>query len=130
MSGLNNITFSNSNSEKDPGDFTNTFTSTGYEFDENTCRWDIGLNLNELTGISALKDLEVKIYGGNNEKFTKLWLDLNIANILDVEATIKLEDVGSSVTTWSNDIESSFTSINNISFPESKLNQPNEYIGN
>ena len=130
MSGLNSITFSNSNSEKDPGDFTNTFTSTGYKFDEKACRWDIGLNLNELTGISALKDLEVKIYGGNNEKFTKLWLDLNIANILDVEATIKLEDVSSSVTTWSNDIESSFTSINNVSFPESKLNQPNEYIGN
>lgn len=127
-SKLSSISLSNNEEEKAPGDFTNTFTSTGFKYTESQKRWDVGLNLNELTGISALKDLEIKLYGGNNEKFTRLWAKLNVANILSVEATIDLEDTASSITDWSSSIQSKFTKINNVSFPENKLNNPKAYI--
>ena len=130
MSAFDSISFSNNNSEKDPGDFTNTFTSTGYKYVESANRWDIGLNLNELTGISALKDLEVKIYGGQHEKWVKLWAKLNIANILSIDATINLEDTTTSTTDWSSSIQSKFNAINGVSFPSNKLNNPNAYIEN
>ena len=68
-----------SSDEKEPGNFTNTFTSTGF-----TCTTTgsglntkhtikLGLNLNELTGIDALKELEATLtstritYQGNSE---------------------------------------------------------------
>ena len=123
---LSSISLSNEQEEKPAGDFTNTFTSTGYNYKESEKRWDIGLNLNELTGISALKDLEIRLYGGNNEKFTRLWAKLNVANILTVEATIDLEDTPNSIVDWSSSIQSKFTTINNVSFPSSKLNNPND----
>ena len=128
VSKLDSISLSSSTEEKPAGDFTNTFTSTGYKYVESANRWDIGLNLNELTGISALKDLEVKLYGGNNEKFTKLWAKLNVANLISIEATITLEDTPSSTADWSSSIQSKFSTINNASFPENKLNNPNAYI--
>ena len=128
MDGLKSISFNKDSSEQAPGDFTNTFTSTGYKYIESANRWEIGLNLNELTGISALKDLEVKIYGGNNEKFVKLNASLNVANIVSVSATINLEDTPSSTTTWSSSIQSKFSAINDVNFPESLLNNPKGYI--
>ena len=124
---LSSISLS-SDSEKAAGDFTNTFTSTGYKYTASAKRWDIGLNLNELTGISALKDLEIKLYGSSKEKFTRLWAKLNVANLLSVEATIDLEDTATSITDWSSDVQSSFNAINGVNFPESKLNNPKDYI--
>jgi len=58
---------SSSSSEKDPGNFTNTFTDTGFALTEKGSGMSkvytikLGLNLNELTGISALKELEATI---------------------------------------------------------------------
>ena len=49
--------------EKDAGDFANIFTETGFSYDSTKTRWDIGLNLDELTGIDALKTLELSLYG-------------------------------------------------------------------
>lgn len=118
-----------SEEQKPAGDFTNTFTSTGFKYDESKRRWDIGLNLNELTGISALKTLEVKLYGSTAEKFTKLWVELNVASLLTVEATINLEDTPTSTTDWSSSVQSSFTAINDVDFPADKLNNPNASIG-
>ena len=68
-----------SSSEKEAGDFTNTFTSTGFSCTTVGTGLDtvhtikLGLNLNELTGINALKELEATIkstrlsYQGNSE---------------------------------------------------------------
>ena len=128
MEKIGNISFKNEQEERDAGDFTNTFTSTGYKYNESANRWDIGLNLNELTGISALKNLELKLYGGNNEKFTGLWAKLNVANILDVTASISLEETDSSITDWSSSLQSSFSAINDVNFPVDKLNNPDAYI--
>ena len=118
-----------SEEQKPAGDFTNTFTSTGFNYDESKRRWDIGINLNELTGISALKTLEVKLYGSAAEKFTRLWVELNVANLLTVEATINLEDTPTSTTDWSSSVQSAFTAINGVDFPADKLNNPNASIG-
>ena len=127
-SSLTNISME-SEEQKPAGDFTNTFTSTGFNYDESKRRWDIGVNLNELTGISALKTLEVKLYGSAAEKFTSLWVELNVANLLTVEATINLEDTPTSTTDWSSSVQSAFTAINNVDFPANKLNKPTECIG-
>lgn len=65
ISQLGNLT--TSGSEKPAGDFTNTFTSNGFEcVTENTGMNTVhtitlGLNLNEVTGISALKELNATI---------------------------------------------------------------------
>lgn len=114
--------------QKPAGDFTNTFTSTGFSYNESAKRWDIGLNLNELTGISALKTLEIKLYGNSAERFSKLWAKLNVANVLTVEATINLEDTPASTSDWSSSIQSAFNAINGVDFPASKLNKPTECI--
>ena len=118
-----------SGEQKAAGDFTKTFTSTGYNYDASKRRWDIGLNLNELTGISALKTLELKLYGSAEEKFTSLWAELNVANLLTVEATINLENTATSITDWSSSIQSAFTGINSVNFPTDKLNNPTAYVG-
>lgn len=70
---------SSSSSEKPAGDFTKTFTSTGFSCvttgsEASTVHTiKLGLNLNELTGIDALRELEATItstrltYEGNDE---------------------------------------------------------------
>ena len=128
MEKIGDISFKNETEERPAGDFTNTFTSTGYQYNSSANRWDIGINLNELTGISALKDLEIKLYGSDSERFTKLWVKLNIANLLALQATINLEDTPVSQADWASSIQSSFNAINGVDFPANKLNNPNSYI--
>ncbi len=79
MSKIVGSSLSSSSSEKAAGNFTNTFTSTGFSCtttgkDASTVHTiQLGLNLNELTGIDMLKELEVTLsstrvtYGGNDE---------------------------------------------------------------
>ena len=52
-----------SSSETAAGDFTNTFTSTGFQCNPTDSGYQIkvGINLNELTGISVLKSVEATI---------------------------------------------------------------------
>ena len=117
--------------EQAAGDFTNLFTSTGYKYTASKNQWDIGINLNEITGIDALRELELTINGRDDETLSKLDASLNIkASLvtLALTATINLDRLDPTVTNWSNSIESAFNTINNVDFPESKLNQPFEYI--
>ena len=113
------------------GDFTNLFTSTGYSYNESKNQWKVGINLNEITGIDALRELELVINGRNDETLSSLVASLNIkASLVTIKlgADITLDPLDPTVTNWSNSIESAFNTINGVSFPESKLNQPFEYI--
>ena len=117
--------------EQAAGDFTNLFTDTAYSYNANKKQWNIGINLNEITGIDALRELELSITGRNDETLSKLVASLNIkASLVTIElgATINLDPLDSTITNWSNSIENAFNTINNVNFPESKLNQPFEYI--
>ena len=113
------------------GDFTNLFTSTGYSYNESKNQWKVGINLNEITGIDALRELELVINGRNDETLSSLVASLNIkASLVTIKlgADITLDALDPTITNWSNSIESAFNTINGVSFPESKLNQPFEYI--
>ena len=130
VSKIGNISLESSSSEKAAGDFTNLFTSTGYQYDANNKKWKIGINLNEITGIDALKALELTLYGSDQERLSGLDVNLNIqASIAKISITAKLTlDTGSAnQTDWSSSIQSSFAAINNVSAGD-KLNNPNSYV--
>ena len=113
------------------GDFTNLFTSTGYSYNGSKNQWKVGINLNEITGIDALRELELTINGRDDETLASLDASLNIkASLVTISlgATMTLDRLDPTITNWSNSIESAFNTINNVNFPESKLNQPFEYI--
>ena len=100
-------------------------------YNESKNQWKVGINLNEVTGIDALRELELVINGRNDETLSSLVASLNIkASLVTIKlgADITLDALDPTVTNWSNSIESAFNTINGVSFPESKLNQPFEYI--
>ena len=91
-----------SSEEKKAGNFTNTFTSTGFSCNTrgsglstvHTIR--LGLNLNELTGIDALKELEATLtstritYEGNSEGMdilSKLDASLRVHYAVDINVS-------------------------------------------
>ncbi len=125
-----------SDEQKPASDYTNTFTSTGYSYNDSQKKWSIGLNLDVLTGVDALKELEIDIYGNNNEKFSKLAGSLNIqafklgslSSKISVGFSVTLEDVNESVRDWSSSIQSKFDKINNVQFSSSYLNNPTSYL--
>ena len=102
---------SSSSSETAAGDFTNTFTSTGFSTGReiyegvNSTVIRLGLNLNELTGISALREVEATIvskevtYTHNGNQLTmdilgKLIASLRVHFIADINVsfTATVED--------------------------------------
>ena len=121
-----------SGEEQAAGDFTNTFTDTGFKYAANEKKWSVGINLDELTGVSALKDLEINIYGNSQEKFSRLNGNLNIEAMklgslstkIGIEFDINLENTDSSVSDWSSSIQSKFDTINNVAFSDAYLNNP------
>ena len=125
-----------SDEEKAAGDFTNTFTDTGFKYTESEKKWSVGINLDELTGVSALKALDIDIYGNADEKFSRLKGRLNIEAVkvgslavkLGIGFDIKLEDAASNVSDWSSSIQSKFNTINNVSFSDAYLNKPDKYL--
>lgn len=120
----------NNSEEKEAGNFANLFTDTGFSYNESKKMWNVGINLNEITGIDALRELELSIYGSNQETLSKLTAHLNIkASLVTIGlgATITLADTAQNVNDWSSSIESSFVAINSVNFPSDKLNNPSAY---
>lgn len=115
-------------------DFTNLFTDTGFQYNEAKKEWDVGLNLNEVTGIDALREAEIKITGVEKEGkgyLSKLVADLSIqASLVSIEigATITLDTSNIGATDWPSSIQSAFDTIVNVSFSSSVLNKPNSYL--
>ena len=125
-----------SDEEKAAGDFTNTFTDTGFKYSASEMKWSVGINLDVLTGVDALKDLEVNIYGNSQEKFSRLTGDLKIEAMklgslstkIGIGFDVSLENTNSSVTDWSSSIQSKFNKINSVSFSSEYLNNPDKYL--
>ena len=125
-----------SDEEKAAGDFTNTFTDTGFKYSAGEKKWSVGINLDVLTGVNALKDLEVNIYGNSQEKFSRLTGDLKIEAMklgslstkIGIGFDVSLENTSSSITDWSSTIQSKFNKINSVSFSSEYLNNPDKYL--
>ena len=125
-----------SEEEKAAGDFTNTFTDTGFKYSESEKKWSVGINLDELTGVDALKDLEVNIYHNNKEKFSRLSGNLaieamklgSLSTKIGIGFDITLEDTNSNISDWSSSLQSKFNTINNVSFSSNYLNNPDKYL--
>lgn len=127
---IGNIDLSSS-SEKAPGEYTKALTSTGFTYNESKKTWNIGINLGALTGINALKSLELTIKGSQYENLSELDARLEVTALfatITVDATIKLDNPNPSILDWTTATENSFKAINDISFPASKLNNPISYI--
>ena len=125
-----------SSEEKAAGDFTNTFTDTGFQYSASEKKWSVGINLNEITGVDALKDLEIKIYGNDQEKFSKLSGKLQIEAMklgslstkIGIGFDVSLENTDSSITDWSSSLQNKFDKINNVQFSNAYLNNPDSYL--
>ena len=125
-----------SSEEKAAGDFTNTFSDTGFKYTASEKKWSVGINLNELTGVDALKDLEVNIYGNNQEKFSKLSGKLQIEAMklgslstkIGIGFDVSLENTDSSIADWSSSLQSKFNKINGVQFSNAYLNDPDAYL--
>lgn len=126
----------NKDEQKPAGDFTKTFTSTGFNYNESQKKWSIGLNLDVLTGVDALKDLEINLYGNNQEKFAGLQGKLNIeatkigslAITIGLEFDVTLENINETINDWSSSIQSKFNTIRSVAFSSEYLNNPNKYL--
>ena len=122
-----------SSEEKEASEFTNALTDTGFKYTEANKLWELGLNLDAITGIDALKDLELKIYGSDYENLQKLVVNLNIYALvtLPIGATITLDNPDPSITDWPSATQNAFdaikTNVSNSNFG-SKLNDPNAYL--
>ena len=137
QSYLNNDigSFGSSSEEKEPGDYVNALTSTGFQYDENAQRWDVGINLGALTGISQLDTIEASIYAGTvggKTYLTRLYAELSIklGITLGVKADIKLQSIDPSKTDWDSSIQTAFNKINSYVYPSGKsvLDQLNYYV--
>ena len=135
VTGIGGVDLS-SNEQKEAGDFTKTFTSTGFNYNESQKKWSVGLNLDVLTGVEALKELEINIYGNSQEKLSKLQGSLGIQAFalgslsvkIGAKFTFTLENTSSTVTDWSSSIQSKFNAINSVQFSNADLNNPNAYL--
>ncbi len=120
-----------SSSDKAPGEYTKALTDTGFSYNESKKTWNIGINLGALTNISALKTLELTIKGSEYETLSELDAHLEVTALfatITVDATIKLDNPNPDILDWSTTTENHFKAINDVSFPTSKLNNPNSYI--
>lgn len=145
---------SSSSSETAAGDFTNTFTSTGfncgrenYEGVEATVI-RLGLNLNELTGIDALREVEATIvskevtYTHNDKQLTmdilgKLVASLRVHFIADINVsfTASVEDAeldaDSALSKWNTNGQGRLTALSgNINGKAISATQNSSYFNN
>ena len=143
-SALNTEKESSSGDEKPAGNFVNAFTSTGFQAYKNDSNEDViklGLNLNELTGINALKELEATItsqhinYEGSNKgmdiiKSLDASLRINFASIFNINVTLYAEVADAAVphdealSKWNAAAESEFHKLVSIDYPQANFNNP------
>ena len=125
-----------SDEEKAAGDFTKTFTDTGFKYTASEKKWSIGINLDVLTGVDALKDLEIELYGNDQEKFSRLKGKLQIEAMklgslstkIGIGFDVTLENTNTSVTDWSSTLQNKFNTINSVQFSDAYLNNPDAYL--
>ena len=128
---------STSSGEKEPGAYAKLFTSTGYKYTlsgtgaSTVKKFNIGLNLDVLTGIDALKTAEIELSSkrvNGVDYLHKLSATLLVHALVNID--IKFNATVASLTdntSW-NTCNSAFNAINGVNFPANKLDKPTEYI--
>ncbi len=143
LESLNNEN-SGSSEEKEAGNFTNAFTSTGFKSykEGNNDVIQLGLNLNELTGINALKELEATItskhidYAGSSEGMDVLGslhatLRINFAVVFNINVTLDASVVEAVVPqdealiSWDSKAGEGFDELTTRSISSDNFNNPN-----
>ena len=135
---------SSSGDEKPAGNFTNTFTDTGFQAYKDSNNNDVikvGLNLNELTGISALKELEATItsknisYPGSSEGINVLGnlhatLRVNFISIININITLDASVVDAiipqseALSAWNTMASEGFNELTTHTVGASNFNNP------
>lgn len=135
---------SGSSEYKEAGNFTNTFTSTGFQSYKQNGNdvIKVGLNLNELTGINALKEVEATItsqhidYQGSSEGMDVIGslhatMRINFATIFNInitlDATVKEAVVpqAQALTRWNAKASEGFADITTHAIANAYYNNPN-----
>ncbi len=138
VDSIGNLALGNDSEEKAPGEYTNVFTSTGFQYDEATTTWNVGINIGALTGIEALQSIEATIVG--KEVDGKGYFH-NLDGTLNIQASLAsivigfdltLDNIDPSKTDWSQDIADAFAGIRGVSFSSndgwgSYLNNTSKY---
>ena len=128
---------------KEPGNFTNAFTDTGFKsYQQNGNEViQLGLNLNELTGINALKEVEATItsqhidYEGSSEGMDVIGslhatMRINFATIFNINITLDAavaEAVipqAQALTRWNAKANTGFADITSVTIPNNNYNNP------
>lgn len=129
---------------KEPGKFTNTFTSTGFQSYKQNGNdvIKLGLNLNELTGINALKEVEATItsqhinYEGSSKGLDVLGslhatLRVNFATIFNINITLDaavaeaVVPQAQALTRWNAKASEGFNEITSHTIADANYNNPN-----
>ena len=145
---------SSSSSETAAGDFTNTFTDTGFRCDREIYEGveasviRLGLNLNELVGIDALREVEATIvskevtYTHNDEELTmeilgKLVASLRVHFIADINVSFTATvndaelDADKALTKWNTNGQTRLTALSgNINGKAISATQNSSYYNN
>lgn len=134
---------SGTSEEKPAGNFTNAFTDTGFQSYKQNGNdvIKLGLNLNELTGINALKEVEATItsqhidYQGSSEGMDVIGslhatLRVNFATIFNINITLDAavaEAVipqAQALTRWNAKANTGFADITSVNIPTANFNNP------
>ncbi|MBQ6920684.1 MAG: hypothetical protein IJQ72_02140 [Bacilli bacterium] len=135
---------SDSSEYKEPGNFTNTFTSTGFQSYKQNGNdvIKVGLNLNELTGINALKEVEATItsqhidYQGSSEGMDVIGslhatMRINFATIFNINITLDaavkeaVVPQAQALTRWNAKASEGFADITTHAIANAYYNNPN-----
>ena len=134
---------SGSSEYKEPGKFTNAFTSTGFKsYQQNGNEViQLGLNLNELTGINALKEVEATItsqhinYQGSSEGMDVIGslhatMRINFATIFNINITLDaavaeaVVPQAQALTRWNAKANDGFAALTTRAISDSNFNNP------
>ena len=134
----------NSSEYKEAGDFTNCFTDTGFQSYKDSNNNDViklGLNLNELTGINVLKELEATItsqhinYQGSSTGMDVIGslhatLRINFATIFNINITLDaavaeaVVTPSQALTRWNAKANAGFVALTTYSIGNAYYNNP------
>ena len=132
---------SGSSEYKEPGVFTNTFTDTGFQSYKQNGIIKLGLNLNELTGINALKEVEATItskhidYAGSSTGLDVIGslhatLRVNFATIFNINITLDASVAeavvpqANALSRWNTKANAGFVELTTRSISDANFNNP------
>ena len=137
--GINNTLYNlfmkddTSSKEKTAPEFENCLSEFKYSSDQ--LKWDLGLNIAALTGMDFLGTADLDIYGAEvngKEYLSKVVATMKIFSIVNINATITLENAGSTAANWGT-IQSKYQNVINTYYNLSsnqKTNFDNNYLNN